>query len=808
MSDWLPYDSFLTQEVASEMDLRRPNEAALSRVAEAIAAGDGREVVCDLATGVGKTYLAASLIDYAARQGVRNVLIVVPGRTILEKTIGNFTPGAGKYIPGAAIEPLIITAENFQRGQIGDALHDANRLKVFIFTVQVLLRPTEKTSRRTRSDDEFIGGALYDHLRDADDLLVIADEHHVYRERARAFSDALRDLRPRALVGLTATPDDADRAKIVYRYSLAEAIRDELVKVPVIVYREDGLKDEDTQLADACRLRADKEPVWHGYADASERPRVSPVLFVVCKEIKDAERVAERLAGPDLLPGDGAVLLVTSQSSDDALAALARVEAPDSPVRAIVSVNKLREGWDVRNIGVIVGLRALASETLTEQVLGRGLRLPFGARTGFGAIDQVDLVAHESYRQLLANKDALLQRLTTESPGAPGMAGGMLPPGPSATVVEAPGGGFLLTTPSAASSPSPLGADAPFVLAAPVDAAEQAFERERAAVGRLMRPRDGAPVITFPRRERVLQPVPFSVASIDVSELRGAGRRFSANLDVPLTRRALAAQQGLDGAVAHIVDVAAEGAVATQRWVPGAQVRRDLVARVSAMPQVASTFDERAHVLTAVDAFLEGAGVEDGDTTDWTAPRAAAAEAALAALVDAARLRTQRQPQYRWVHVRVTGERPEPPLVLDRWAPFAKDAWYGPWDKSIVPNARFDSNTGEFALAQRIDVSDGVRWWQRVYVPGDIAIATETDGQYFPDFIVIDTRGVHWLVEAKSDSAAEDDAKVARKAAAAEAWAAAVREARIFGEWRYLLVTESDIKASPTWEALVRRVTG
>jgi len=803
---WLPYDSFLIQEIAAAMDLRRPNELALTRVAEAIAEGEGREVVCDLATGVGKTYLAASLIEYAARQGVRNVLIVVPGRTILEKTIGNFTPGAGKYIPGAEVEPLIVTAENFRRGQVGDALHDPARLKVFIFTVQVLLRPTEKRSRRTREEDEYLGGALYDHLRDADDLLVIADEHHVYRERARAFSDALRELAPRALVGLTATPDTSDLAKVVARYTLAEAIRDELVKVPVIVYRQDGLKDEETQLADACRLRADKEPVWHAYAASLGRPEVSPVLFVVCQEIKDAERVAAELAGPDLLPGEGAVLLITSQSSDEALAALARVEDPDSPVRAIVSVNKLREGWDVRNIGVIVALRKLASETLTEQILGRGLRLPFGGRTGYAAIDQVDLVAHQSYRQLLAEKDVLLQRLAAPDVAGGGIGGSAYPGSAFPAIPFTSTGGIAAGSPEGAGEePFALLGGAEILLAAPVDAASDRAERERGTLGEPMLPRPTAPVITFPVRERVLMPVSFSIASIPSEELRRAGRAYRQDLVVPLTRRALEATTGVDGEVVHVVDRAAEGAIATQRRLPGAQVRAELVARIAALPQIPSTLDERAHILTAVDAFLDGAGVGESDDADWTAPRAAAAEDAFARLVDAAVVRALRQPNHRWAPIRLTGERPQPPAVADRWLWRSRDEWYGDWDKSLVPAARFDSRTGEFALAHLLDASPTVRWWLRLYVTEGAYIATPTDGRYHPDFIVIDERGVHWLVEAKADSAAEDDAKVARKAAAAEEWAAAVRAARIFGEWRYLLVTESQIADAPTWAALVSR---
>ncbi len=106
-----------------------------------------------------------------------------------------------------------------------------------------------------------------------------------------------------------------------------------------------------------------------------------------------------------------AILVITSQSTDEALASLATVEEPGSPLRAVVSVDKLKEGWDVKNIAVIVALRALISQTLTEQILGRGLRLPFGRRTTEPLIDQVDIVAHDSYRRLLAQKDNLIQQV-------------------------------------------------------------------------------------------------------------------------------------------------------------------------------------------------------------------------------------------------------------------------------------------------------------------------------------------------------------------------------------------------------------
>src|ERR1017187_284701 len=139
---WLAYDQGLIDEIASRMYLREPNKAAVSKVIECIAADDYKEVVCDLATGVGKTYIMAALIDYLAAQGVRNVLIVTPGKTIQDKTIANFTPGSSKYVTGVEATPLLITAENFARGRVGDALHEPEILKLFVFNVQQLIRPS------------------------------------------------------------------------------------------------------------------------------------------------------------------------------------------------------------------------------------------------------------------------------------------------------------------------------------------------------------------------------------------------------------------------------------------------------------------------------------------------------------------------------------------------------------------------------------------------------------------------------------------------------------------------------------------
>ena len=200
---------------------------------------------------------------------------------------------------------MIDHRRDLQSGRIGEALRDPDIVKLFVFNVQQLIEPSSEVSRRMRTPDELIGTALYSHLQAAGDLVVIADEHHIYRTQARRFSAAVRDLQPRALIGLTATPDPADEEKVIFRYTLGEAIADELVKIPVIVYRKDGHNDIRTQLADACHLLRIKAAAYASWAPDNRQEPVSPVLFVVSHTVQDAEDTAALLAAEDMI-GDPA----------------------------------------------------------------------------------------------------------------------------------------------------------------------------------------------------------------------------------------------------------------------------------------------------------------------------------------------------------------------------------------------------------------------------------------------------------------------------------------------------------------------
>lgn len=813
----IEYDESLILEIAARFDLREPNRLALAAVVKAIVAADMKfiEMVADLATGVGKTFLMSSLVDYLATQGVRHVLVVTPNSTIQTKTLSNFDEASTKYVAGAEIVPFVITPENFQRSEVGTVLRDTERLKVFVFNVQQLIRPSDKVSRRVRENDEILGDALYSYLGNTEDLFVIADEHHIYHERAKAFSMAVRDLQPMALVGLTATPDAADIPKIVFQYTLGEAIADGHVKVPVIVYRKDGTKDERTQLTDACQLLRAKETAYTQYSTIAESaPPVRPVLFVVCQSIDHAGQVGQMLAGAEFIGDPSAVLEITSQSSDEALQALADVERLDSPIRAIVSVNMLREGWDVKNIAVIVALRKLASQTLTEQILGRGLRLPFGRRTGVPMVDQVDLVAHDSYQALLAQKDVLRRRLqipaaqtevdaqgaATPTDPAETPFSDSRPEADSTDVVNAvandPNQGDLFTM---VTEPEEDTAEA-----TPVLLLQEAEER-KTVPGPEPRTRvEGAPSIVFPRQEARLITAQFSLSDVHDGDAEAAGARFIREVPTFIFRDALDARRR-NGEIAIVVDPQ-KSEEARQEVASLDTVREELTQAIMRQPEVAAERRERTAARRLVSAFLRGAGVTSTEraAAEWGQHRRQQAVEGIRQLIRTAIGNRKQERTYVLTPVSL----PLEPVLVDPNAPqayedaYRKNVHFQGWKKNIMPTASFDAKSTEWALAQLLDRDEGIKWWLRIYTNGQAFIHTDT-GRYFPDFIAIDEDGDYWIIEGKSDADASDAAVLAKKAAA-NRWARFIRDGEEFGVWRYIFATESHIKhAAGSWNGLL-----
>ncbi len=563
-----------------------------------------------------------------------------------------------------------------------------------------------------------------------------------------------------------------------------------------------------------------------GWSQPSARrlqPRTSrgrTVLFVVCQSIEHSGEVGQMLAQPGFIGDPGAVLEITSQSSDEALAALASVESPESPIRAIVSVNMLREGWDVKNIAVIVALRKLASQTLTEQILGRGLRLPFGKRTDFPVVDQVDLVAHDSYKQLLDQKDVLRQRIqlpTTsvevDEHGAATTA--TVDPNPATSSATGTGAGAHTGT-AGGETPSPgqgslfdgLGDEYADYQSGddstgPVLVFRETDDRIDAPQPKPMNRVDGAPPITFPRRASRLAYAAFSLSDVSDGDAQAAGARFIHEVPSFIYRDALEATR--DGGDVSITVTPQDNEEAQQTLADLDVVRADLIESIMQRPEVPKEKASKGAATRLVKAFLKGAGVtSDEASAEWGQTRRRQAVEGMRGLIRTAIGNRKQEMTYALVPVTL----PIEPVMV---APDAKNAYndkfvkhtqFVGWQKSIMPVATFDAGTTEWELAHLLDRDPVIQWWLRVYVGGPAFIPT-TDGKYFPDFIALATDSGYWLVEGKADKNA-NDADVLRKVQTAQNWARSVRDDGDSGTWRYMFATEAHIRtAAGSWNGLL-----
>ena len=823
------YDADLVESIGHSLDLRRPNMEALDAIAKALeTAEDGAELIADLATGVGKTFIAGALIDYLFEAGVRNVVFVTPGSTIQRKTIDNFTPGHRKYLRGLRSRPMVVTLDDLETGNVAAALEDESQLKLFVFTVQSLLRPNSNDARRAHRAHESLGVALYDYLQTQQDVVVIADEHHIYYSgNAKKFQSAIDDLNASALIGLTATPQDPESPNIIYRYPLAEAIADGFVKIPVLVARQDGKKDLKTQMADGVALLDAKAQVMEAYCQRTRKAPVQPILFVVAERIDEAIEIRDLLASPDYLGGEDKVLLITSEEPDTTLALLDTLEDEGSPIRAVVSVSMLKEGWDVKNIYCIAAVRALESQLLTEQILGRGLRLPFGERTGVPMLDTVEVLSHHSFSDLLREAKVLLEQTLGQRAAeakivadpvagvssvgvSPTEVGSAVNPQTSVVSVQLPPDPYSLWDEETDSNSGETRVGMGF---STVDSILTQAAAATATLGTTLTPQapGGIRVPLFiPRVTTRWQREPFSLAMLNMTDVEALGARFANDEGETLTRKAIDADRDASGRVKLNIYDETEEIAAAQVLFDFEDIEGDLARRLLATNAVSATVSEANAATKVAQAFLKGANVTN--ETPWRRSHGQLATARLIEWISAQQTsRPAREvsdvTQVRWPEPeeRVEFRTPQDRQLITRSADFERGYPYRGWAKSVYDVNSFDAYSTEFRLAQLFEGSQSVKAWIRVdnTVPLRINyLVGAIQREYMPDFIVIDDQGTHWIVEGKADTEMTS-AVVLAKADAAKAWVATVNASAVVTQkWAYILSSEAVIANSSTWQAL------
>ncbi len=243
-------------------------------------------------------------------------------------------------------------------------------------------------------------------VRELDDLVVFNDEAHHIHDPRMAWFKSIQDIHHRMLqkdgrlalqVDVTATPRHDNGAifvQTVSDYPLVEAIHQNVVKHPVLPDAASRARLQEHKSAIFTEHYADYLQLgieeWRKSYAEHEALGKKAVLFVMVDDTKNCDEVGDYLRKicPDLqdavlvihTKNNGEISESASGKKEDELKLLRQqsneIDSWASPFKAIVSVLMLKEGWDVRNVTTIVGLRAYVAKSniLPEQTLGRGLR--------------------------------------------------------------------------------------------------------------------------------------------------------------------------------------------------------------------------------------------------------------------------------------------------------------------------------------------------------------------------------------------------------------------------------------------------
>lgn len=389
-----------------------------------------------LATGVGKTRLMGAFIAYLyLEKGIKNFFVLAPNLTIYNKLIDDFSninspkyvfQGIGEFVH---TQPRIITGENYDQASQSKLFN--SEIHINVFNISKINSETRSGSQpRIKRMAECLGESYFKYLSNLDDLVLLMDESHHYR--ADRGMEVINELNPILGLELTATPQiersgGAIKFKnVVFEYSLAKAINDGFVKTPAIATRKDfdpsqySPEDLDRiKLEDGVRLHEETKVELFNFAKTNQARVVKPFVLVVAKETDHAKKLLEMIQSPDFFEGyytDKVMEIHSNQrgsEKDENVALLLSLENPDNKIEIVIHVNMLKEGWDVTNLYTIIPLRTAASTTLREQTIGRGLRLPYGKKTGNSAVDKLTVIAHDKFQEIIdeANKpDSIIKR--------------------------------------------------------------------------------------------------------------------------------------------------------------------------------------------------------------------------------------------------------------------------------------------------------------------------------------------------------------------------------------------------------------
>lgn len=391
-----------------------------------------------MATGSGKTVVMSLVVAWqffnAIAEGrddyAKTFLIIAPNVIVFERLRTDFAEGTCWRKYPVVPKELEIFKSEFEFYVRGDSERAGSAGALYLTNIQQFY---ERPNRKETAEPDPITGVLGEKppaqmfsISDFDEriiqrgepCMVINDEaHHTHDEKLQwnEFIRRLNESLPTPLIGdldFTATPRYQKGELFtwtVYDYPLKQAILDGIVKRPLKGIAKGFVEAKTT---DVCKKY---EPYfiaaverWREYHKQLAKLKKKPILFIMMNSTAEADEVGKwlRRKYQGHFAGDKTLVIHTDRSGEiskrqveEARKSAKEVDQGTSPINAIVSVLMLREGWDVKNVVVVLGLRPYTSKAniLPEQTIGRGLRLMFGGKSVVSYKERVDVLGNDAF---------------------------------------------------------------------------------------------------------------------------------------------------------------------------------------------------------------------------------------------------------------------------------------------------------------------------------------------------------------------------------------------------------------------------
>lgn len=379
-------------------------------------------------TGGGKTFLAAAsvkpIFDYLPSTAARVLVWLVPSEAILTQTLRALKDPHHPYRRrlntdfGGRVE--VYSKDELLTGQSFSPTIIADQLSVMVLSYDSL-RSKKKDDRKVYQENgnltsfsTFLGnpehpienaakGSLAQYINQLNPVVIVDESHHATSSLSR---EMLTILNPSFILDLTATPTES--ANVISYVSASELKLEHMVKLPVVAYNRTS---KEEVITDAIDLRCSLEKVANEARKQGGRYIRPIVLFQAEPRHKEDVTSFKKLREKLIAAGIPKEEIAIKTAQKDELKNI-NLLSEECPIRYIITVNALKEGWDCSFAYILASVANRTSRVDVEQILGRVLRQPYATKVQDKSVLNMSYVLtssnnfSETIRQIIAGLNA------------------------------------------------------------------------------------------------------------------------------------------------------------------------------------------------------------------------------------------------------------------------------------------------------------------------------------------------------------------------------------------------------------------